>query len=150
MARTDDQARELSRRARDDLIRYGIVSPQARPIRLAGASRPAPGDLVMARRNTRAVQAGPGRPGPGQPRHPADRHRHRPAAAAEVRRLPGHDPDTGQARWSEAVRGAPPLPGHATPPSRTRPPSTPPRAAPSAPRTSWSMGSATGRDSTWR
>ena len=27
MARTEDQARELSRRARDDLIRYGLVAP---------------------------------------------------------------------------------------------------------------------------
>jgi hypothetical protein len=100
MARTDDQARELSRRARDDLIRYGVVSAGLR-IRLARGEQASTGDLVMARRNTRAVQAG---------------HRGRDLAnrdilqitritadspRAEVRRLTGHDPDTGQARWSE-------------------------------------------------
>ena len=41
IARTDEQARELSRRARDDLIRYGLVA--ARPATSASpqASRPA-------------------------------------------------------------------------------------------------------------
>ena len=42
MARTEEQARELSRRARDDLIRYGLVAagpPSAWP----QGSRPAPG-----------------------------------------------------------------------------------------------------------
>ena len=103
MARTDDQVRELSRRARDDLIRYGVVSADP-PIRLAQGEQASTGDLVMARRNTRAVQAGnPSRDlanrdilqitsiTPGSPR-------------AEVRRLSGHDPDTGQARWSEAFQ----------------------------------------------
>ena len=57
MARTEEQARELSRRARDDLIRYGLVS--AGPcIRLAHGEQASPGDLVMARRNARAIQAG--------------------------------------------------------------------------------------------
>jgi hypothetical protein len=101
MARTEDQARELSRRARDDLIRYGIVS--AGPcIRLAHGEQASAGDLVMARRNTRAIQAGHrGRelanrdvlritkitPGPG-------------GSLVEVRRLAGRDPRTGKARWS--------------------------------------------------
>ena len=53
----EEQARELSRRARDDLIRYGIVSPGP-PLRLAGGAQASAGDLVMARRNTRMVQAG--------------------------------------------------------------------------------------------
>ena len=57
MARTEDQARELSRRARDDLIRYGLVA--AGPaIRLAQGEQASAGDLVMARRNTRSIQAG--------------------------------------------------------------------------------------------
>jgi TrwC relaxase/AAA domain len=101
MARTEDQARELSRRARDDLIRYGIVSA-GRHLRLRAGEQASAGDLVMARRNTRAVHAGrPGRDlanrdvlqitgitsGPGGRR-------------AEVRRLTERDPDTGQARWS--------------------------------------------------
>jgi hypothetical protein len=101
MARTEDQARELSRRARDDLIRYGIVSAGPH-IRLAHGEQASAGDLVMARRNTRAIQAGHrGRelanrdvlritkitPGPG-------------GTLVEVRRLTGRDPRTGKARWS--------------------------------------------------
>src|SRR5215470_11509955 len=57
IARTQDQARELSRRARGDLIRYGLVA-SGPGVRLAGAEQASVGDLVMARRNTRAVQAG--------------------------------------------------------------------------------------------
>jgi hypothetical protein len=57
IARTEDQARELSRRARDDLIRYGLVAPGP-GIRLAGAEQASAGDLVMARRNTRTIRAG--------------------------------------------------------------------------------------------
>jgi conjugative relaxase-like TrwC/TraI family protein len=57
MARTEDQARELSRRARDDLIRYGLVAPGP-GICLAGTEQASAGDLIMARRNTRTLQAG--------------------------------------------------------------------------------------------
>jgi hypothetical protein len=99
MARTDDQARELSRRARDELIRYGIVS--AGPsIRLAQGEQASAGDLVMARRNTRAIQAG---------QHGRDLANRdilqiisttAGGSHAGVRRLTGHDPDTSQARWS--------------------------------------------------
>lgn len=68
MARTEDQARELSRRARDDLIRYGLVSPGPH-LHLAGGERASTGDLVMARRNTRTTHPDhPGRelvPAPG-------------------------------------------------------------------------------------
>jgi conjugative relaxase-like TrwC/TraI family protein len=99
LARTEEQARELSRRARDDLIRYGVVSA-GRRVRLAAGDQASIGDLVMARRNTRAIRAG---------RHgrrlanrdvlqivgiPAD------GAHAEVRRLIGHSLGTGRARWS--------------------------------------------------
>jgi len=105
IARTEDQARELSRRARDDLIRYGIVS--AGPsVRLARGEQASAGDLVMARRNSPAIQAGQeGRelanrdvlqimsptPGPSTTR-------------VEVRRLTGRDPATGEARWSVPFR----------------------------------------------
>jgi len=99
LARTEEQARELSRRARDDLIRYGIVS-RGRRVRLAQGEQASTGDLVMARRNTRAIRAG---------RHGGDLANRDilqitaiPADGmhAHVRRLTGHDPDTGQARWS--------------------------------------------------
>ena len=57
MARTEEQARELSRRARDDLIRYGLVA-DGPGIRLAHGEHASTGDLIMARRNTRTIQAG--------------------------------------------------------------------------------------------
>jgi conjugative relaxase-like TrwC/TraI family protein len=101
MARTQDQARELSRRARDDLIRYGLVAPGP-AIRLAGTGQASAGDLVMARRNTRAVRAGQ------EGAELANRDVLRIVTIgeagdrAEVRRFLGRDPATGQARWSEA------------------------------------------------
>jgi len=101
IVRTEEQARELSRRARDDLIRYGLVSagPQ---LRLACGEQASAGDLVMARRNTRKVRAGQDdrelanrdvlqiistAAGPGGVR-------------AEVRRLSHRDPATNEACWS--------------------------------------------------
>ena len=57
IARTEDQARELSRRARDDLIRYGRVSPGI-AVPLAAGEQASAGDLVTARRNDHAVTAG--------------------------------------------------------------------------------------------
>jgi conjugative relaxase-like TrwC/TraI family protein len=103
IARTEDQARELSRRARDDLVRYGVVSADP-PIRLAQGEQASTGDLVMARRNTRAVPAG------NPSRDLANRDILQitsitsDSPRAEVRRLTGHDPDTGQARWSQAFQ----------------------------------------------
>ena len=101
MARTEEQARELSRRARDDLIRYGLVADGA-TIRLAQGEQASAGDLIMARRNTRSIQAGEdGRDLANRDvlqitrttAGPRGRH-------AEVRRLTGRDPATGQACWS--------------------------------------------------
>jgi conjugative relaxase-like TrwC/TraI family protein len=102
MARTEDQARELSRRARDDLIRYGLVAPGPH-VRLACGEQASAGDLVMARRNTRAVPAGQ------QDRDLANRDVLRITSTTvgpsgtrvEARRLLGHDPTTGEAAWSE-------------------------------------------------
>ena len=65
-----------------------------------------------------------------------------------VRRLAGRD-EAGQPAWSAAVRAAQDLSLRATATWRTRPPRTPPRAAPSTPAMSWSTGSATGRACTW-
>ncbi len=101
VARTEDQARELSRRARDDLIRYGRVAdgPQVRLV--AGESASA-GDLVTARRTNRQIPAGQnGRDLANRDillitatpaGHGGDR--------VAVRRLLDRDPATGQARWS--------------------------------------------------
>jgi hypothetical protein len=99
IARTEDQARELSRRARDGLIRYGLVAP--RPgTRLAGIERASAGDLVMARRNTRTIQAGE------EDRELTNRDVlqiltiGRPGNHVEVRRHLGRDPATGENCWS--------------------------------------------------
>jgi conjugative relaxase-like TrwC/TraI family protein len=101
IARTEDQARELSRRARDDLIRYGHVTP-AQPVRLATGEHASAGDLIMARRNAR----------PSQPNLPDRELANRDILQitrtttglagnrAEVRRLTGRDPATGQPAWS--------------------------------------------------
>jgi conjugative relaxase-like TrwC/TraI family protein len=100
IARTEDQARELSRRARDDLIRYGRVTagPAAR---LAAGEQASGGELIMARRNARA----------GQPARPDRELTNRdilqvicttagPAGTrVEVRRLTGRD-TAGQPAWS--------------------------------------------------
>jgi hypothetical protein len=103
IARTQDQARELSRRARDDLIRYGHVAPGP-AVRLAAGEHASAGDLVMARRNTRTQRAG------NAGEELANRDILRITATGtgpdgsrvQVRRLTGHDPDTGAAVWSEA------------------------------------------------
>ncbi len=101
MARTEDQARELSRRARDDLIRYGLVC--AGPdLRLACGERASAGDLVMARRNTRTAHTDH----PGRELANRDVLQIISTAAdlgglrAEVRRMLGRDPATGEVRWS--------------------------------------------------
>ena len=99
LARTEEHARELSRRARDDLIRYGIVSAGPH-VRLSGGEQASVGDLVMARRNNHVLQAG------HQGRALANRDILQVAGItadgtrAQVRRLT-HDPDTGQVRWSQ-------------------------------------------------
>ena len=109
LARTEEQARELSRRARDDLIRYGIVSAGPR-VRLAAGEQASTGDLVMARRNTHAIRAGQhGRDLANRDilqitAIPAD------GMHAQVRRLTGHDPGTGQALLVAAVPGPKALP----------------------------------------
>jgi ATP-dependent exoDNAse (exonuclease V) alpha subunit len=101
VARTEDQARELSRRARDDLIRYGRVAagPQ---VRLAAGEHASAGDLIIARRNNRAISAGQ------NGRDLANRDILQITAMAagqggnriEVRRLLDRDPESGQSSWS--------------------------------------------------
>jgi hypothetical protein len=104
IARTTEQARELSRRARDDLLRYGRAAPGPR-VRLAAGEWASVGDLITARRNDRQIQA-------GQPeRELANRDTlqifaiDEPRAGAgagrvQVRRMLDRDPGSGQARLS--------------------------------------------------
>jgi hypothetical protein len=101
MARTEQQARELSRRARDDLIRYGIVSAGPR-IPLRCGEQASAGDLVMARRNARPIRAGDA----GRELANRDILQILTTSAdsddlhVQVRKLTGRDPVTSQARWS--------------------------------------------------
>jgi len=103
IARTEDQVRELSRRAREDLVRYGLVDGQAE-IRLAAGQQAGVGDLVVARRNARFTVAGKAG------RELANRDVLRIASVAsdadglsvDVRRLVGRDLATGEERWSAA------------------------------------------------
>ncbi|HXZ69826.1 MAG TPA: hypothetical protein VEH31_03010, partial [Streptosporangiaceae bacterium] len=99
MARTEDQARELSRRARDDLIRYGLVAPGP-GVRLAAGEQASSGDLVMARRNTRLTQ--PGHDGWELTNRDILQITRSPGRGGrvQVRRHLGRDPATGAARWS--------------------------------------------------
>jgi AAA domain-containing protein len=107
IARTEEQARELSRRARDDLIRYGRVRAGAQ-VRLAAGEHASVGDLITARRNSRDIQAGQ------EGRDLANRDVLRITAIAEdspgvpsrvqvCRRLEP-DPVSGEMRWSEPFR----------------------------------------------
>jgi hypothetical protein len=98
LARTSEQARELSRRIRDDLIRYGHVTAGVR-IGLRDGAVAGPGDLIMARRNDRRSAAG------GAGRWLTNRDVLRVLSATgrtvTVCRLAGRDRRTGQAIWSE-------------------------------------------------
>jgi len=61
VARTGEQARELSRRIRDDLIHYGLVTTDF-GVGLRHGAVAGRGDLIVARKNNRRVLAGaPGR-----------------------------------------------------------------------------------------
>ena len=126
MARTEDQARELSRRARDDLIRYGLVAPGP-GVRLAAGEQASTGDLVMARRNTRLTQPG------HDERELTNRDVLQITRTAgrggrvQVRRYLGRDPQ----RARPAGRRRSPCRSATWPPTprwRTRPPPTPPSA----------------------
>ena len=57
IARTDADAREMSRRVRDDLIRFGVVAPGPAAALKDGAVASA-GDRIMTRRNDHQADAG--------------------------------------------------------------------------------------------
>ena len=101
MARSTDQVKEMSRRAREDLIRYGLVAACGE-VALSGGAHASTGDLVMARRNARQVEAGEHR------RWLTNRDVLRLTSSnvgedgrqVRVERLLGRDARTSQPRWS--------------------------------------------------
>jgi conjugative relaxase-like TrwC/TraI family protein len=97
LARTGEQAREMSRRVRDDLLRYGLVRAGA-TVRLRHDATASLGDLIVARKNDRTIIAGT----PG--RRLANRDVLRvdgvTGPSVTVRRLARRDTD-GRAVWTE-------------------------------------------------
>jgi hypothetical protein len=97
LARTGEQARELSRRVRDDLIRYRLVDPSIQ-VGLRHHATAGQGDLITARSNDRQNAAG------AQGRWLANRDILRIEAAdrgtVTVRRMTSRDRRTGQPTWT--------------------------------------------------
>jgi hypothetical protein len=101
MCRTDAMAAELSRRVRDDLIRWGIVSGGPTVTVMNGYHASA-GDWIMARQNANNIEAGE------DGRALANRDVLRITdpdpdgigVQVEVQRFTGHDPQTGAEQWS--------------------------------------------------
>ena len=89
--------RELSRRIRDDLINLGIVA-DGPAVTIADGARAAPGDLIIATRNDRGVEAGD----PGRMLANGDLLRIETVTPGGllVRRALDTDPQTGQRRWT--------------------------------------------------
>jgi hypothetical protein len=97
LARTEKQARELSRRVRDGLVRYGHVAV-GEAVSLRDGAVASPGDLIMARKNDRRIIAGtPGRWLTNRDLLRVERTGDR---SVTVRRLAGRDDRTGQPVWS--------------------------------------------------
>ncbi len=98
IARTAEQARELSRRVREDLIRYGRVDTSLR-VNLRHRATAGRGDLITARRNDRHIITG------ARGRSLANRDILRVEAAdhrqVTVRRMTGRDPKTRRPTWTE-------------------------------------------------
>jgi conjugative relaxase-like TrwC/TraI family protein len=90
--------RELSRRIRDDLIGLGIVQ-DGPAVRIADGTQASPGDLIIATRNDRTVEAGE----PGRTVANGDLLRIEAVTAdgLVVRRALDADPRTGQRRWTD-------------------------------------------------
>jgi hypothetical protein len=121
IAGTEARAAELSRRVREDLIRWGIVR-DGPVVRLRDGAHASAGDWIMARRNDATSESGPARAGAGEPGHPSD---HRYGSAWDGAVGPGRSADrTGGVRAGALVaagpgrpvlsaeRGAPGVRGH--------------------------------------
>ncbi len=101
LARTTEQARELSRRVRDDLIRYRRVDPRVQ-VGLRDRATASPGDLIVARRNNRRIAAGA--PGRWLANRDVLRVETTDGTAVIVRRLDSRDQATGKPVWTEPFR----------------------------------------------
>ena len=103
MAGTEARAAELSRRVREDLIRWGIVSDGPAP-RLRDGSQASAGDWIMARKNDATTKAGQrGRALVNRDiLRLVDADPHGTGMSAQVVRLIGRD-ESGRERWSRAV-----------------------------------------------
>ena len=90
--------RELNRRIRDDLIQLGIVSGGP-AVTIADGTKASPGDLIIATKNDRTVEAGQ----PGRTLANGDLLRIEAVTrnGLIVRRALDADPRTGQRRWTD-------------------------------------------------
>jgi len=100
MAGSDAMAAELSRRIRDDLIRWGAVS-DGPTVRLRDGAEASAGDWVMARKNDNSFATDPWG-GAITNRDLLRISRVDPAITGlvDVQRLTGREPSTGQEQWS--------------------------------------------------
>ena len=96
LARTGEQAREMSRRVRDDLIRYGIVQA-GDEVGLRHGAVASCGDLIVARQNDRGIIAG--QRGRWLTNRDVLRIEAVGGRAVTVRRLLGRD-QSGEAAWT--------------------------------------------------
>ena len=90
--------RELNRRIRDDLIQLGLVQ-DGPAVTIADGTKASPGDLIIATKNDRTVQAGQ----PGRTLANGDLLRIDAVTrnGLIVRRALDADPRTGQRRWTD-------------------------------------------------
>jgi hypothetical protein len=98
LARTQEQARELSRRIRDDLLHYGLVH-RACEVRLRHAATASQSDLIVARKNNRRIIAGS--PGRWLTNRDVLRIEAGAGRTVTVRRLAGRD-SSGRPLWTAA------------------------------------------------
>ena len=98
LARTAEQAREMSRRVRDDLLRYGLVR-RAGEVQLRYQAIASQGDLIVARKNNRRIIAGT--PGRWLTNRDVLRLEASTGRTVTVRRLAGRD-TAGRPLWTAA------------------------------------------------
>ncbi|MHB1434469.1 MAG: ATP-dependent DNA helicase, partial [Streptosporangiaceae bacterium] len=98
IAQAHELVRELSRRVRDELASLGKVDT-SREVPIAFGARAGVGDIIIARKNDHAIEAGE----EGRPLANGDILRVLEVAddgSLTVQRKVGRDPDTGEAQWS--------------------------------------------------
>ena len=98
LARTAEQAREMSRRVRDDLLHYGLVR-RAGEVQLRYQAIASQGDLIVARKNNRRIIAGT--PGRWLTNRDVLRLEASTGRTVTVRRLAGRD-TAGRPLWTAA------------------------------------------------